>query len=353
MLLPVVLRLEASTNWSEDITVNTAGSRNVKRSETRRAGVTATRNRLATGPLLQNLTAGWYYNNTAGVNLGDESEQTDTETTGAIRTGIPIMDGLSLATRLYGTQRVGDNALAGIDSPTETTGDTLGVGGYYNGLGMTGKVVFSQADFNRSYLDYRRDANGLVDTTNVPEGADKIVDELEAKDAWELSWDNKGTVGRFKYETKLSHKYDKQQYSQSLVGGKERTDDNVSLSVGVPVGRDSLAVTYKYQWTWDDQRFLNATTSRGRQYKKVRPREKLLKHGCGYTQPCRAACDLSTHRSARQERGGSGPRSIRRFRRPGRSTFRPRDGVLSGEGAWQGQVRPAPGGGGTEPPLFV
>ncbi len=187
-----------------------------------------------------------------------------------MRTGIPLADGLSLATRLYGTQRTGDNSLAGFDGSTETTGDTLGVGGYYSGQRLKGKVVFSQADFDRSFLDYRRNANGLVDTTNLPEGASKIVSELEEKDAWELSWDNTLTLGRFKFDTKMSHMYDKQLYNQSLVGTKEQNDDNVSLAMSFPVGRDSLAVTYKYQWKWDDQRFLGATASRGRQFTKKR-----------------------------------------------------------------------------------
>jgi len=269
-LLPVILRLEASTSWSEDINVNSAGSRNVKRSESRRAGLTASRSSLATGPLVQNLTAGWYYNNTVGLNLGVENEQTNTEMSGAVRTGFPLATGLTLATRLYGTQRTGDNALAGIDSPTETQGDTLGVGGYYNGRRLTGKIVFSQADFDRSYLDYRRDANGLVDTTNLAEGVEKIVSELEEKDAWEVSWDNKFNLGRVTFDSRLSHKYDKQQYNQSLVGAKERTDDSVNLTLAFPVGRDSLVFTYKYRWAWDDQQFLNATSSRGRQYKKSR-----------------------------------------------------------------------------------
>ncbi|MEZ4387791.1 MAG: hypothetical protein R3D98_09475 [Candidatus Krumholzibacteriia bacterium] len=269
-LLPVILRLEASTNWSEDVTVNTAGSRNTKRSQTRRAGVSATRSRLVTGPLIQNLTAGWYYNNITGVNLGEASEQTDTETTGAVRTGIPFARGLALATRLYGSRRIGDNALAGFDSPTKTTGDTLGIGGYYNRGGATGKLVVSQVNFDRTYLDYRRDANGLIDTTDVPDGAEKIVRELEERDAWQLNWDNKVALGRFNFESKLAHTYEKQQYNQSLVGAKERSSDTASLTLAFPVGNDSLSVTYKYEWTWDDQRFLNATASRGRQYLKKR-----------------------------------------------------------------------------------
>ena len=269
-LLPVLLRVETSVNWSEDVTVNSGGRRNERRDETRRAGISASRSRLQTGPLVQNLTAGWYYNESQGVNLGEVSDRSNAETTGAIRTGIPLSDGLKLATRLYGTRRTGDNALSGIDSPTETTGDTIGVGGYFASDILKGKVVFTQADFDRSYLDYRRDANGLIDTTNIPEGTSKIVEELEEKDAWEITWDSDLTLGRFDVSAKMSHKYDKQQYNQSLVGIEERVDDRIDLKLAFPVGRDSLVFTYKYQWTWDDQQFLNATASRGRQYKKSR-----------------------------------------------------------------------------------
>lgn len=269
-LLPVTLRLDASVNWSEDITVNSGGRRNEKRNETRRVGISATRNRLRLGPLVNNVTAGWYYNNTRGENLGEVNDRTDTELSGAIRTGVPLAEGVSLATRIYRTQRTGDNFLAGIESPAETNGDTLGIGGYYKGGLLNGKVVFTQADFDRSYLDYRRNANGLVDTTDIPEGGSKIVEELEEKDAWEIAWDNALTLGSLTFTTKMSHMYDKQQYNQSLVGAKERTKDDVDLKLSFPVGRDSLVVAYGYSWEWDDQRFLDATESRGRQYKKTR-----------------------------------------------------------------------------------
>jgi len=270
-LLPVLLRLEASTNWSEDITVNSAGRRNTKQSETRRAGVNASRTNLRTGPVVQHLSAGWFYNSTAGVNLGETNERSDSELNGAVRTGIPIAEGLSLATRLYGTQRLGDNALAGVDSKAETTGDTLGVGGYYSRNGLSGKVVFTQSDFDRKFLDYRRNSNGLVDTTNIPEGASKIVEELEEKDAWEIAWENKFVLlRRFHIDTKMSHKYDKQQYNQSQVGAKERNNDLVTVGLSFSVGADSLAFGYEYKWDWDDQTFLGADDSRGRQYKKYR-----------------------------------------------------------------------------------
>lgn len=272
-LLPVILRMEASTNWSEDITVNSAGSRNVKRNETRRAGINASRNRLRTGFMLQNITAGWYTNTRSGENLGEANESSDTEINGAIRTGIPIAEGVALATRIYRTKRSGDNALAGIDSKAETTGDTLGVGGYYNTHGWSGKVVFTQSDFDREYLDYRRNANGLVDTSagSIPEGASKIVEELEEKDAWEIAWENRFYfLRRFSIDTKFSHKYDKQAYNQSKVGTKERNNDAMNVGVGFSVGADSLSFVYEYKWDWDDQTFLDATDSRGRQYTKYR-----------------------------------------------------------------------------------
>lgn len=269
-MLPVLLRLEASTNWQEDITVNSAGSRNERRDERRRAGVTASRANVMTGRLRNSLQAGWYYNDANGVNLGQISESNETELVGALRTGVPIIDGVALATRVYRTKRNGENTLSGFTSPSETIGDTLGIGAYYLRGPISGRIVATQADFNRTYVDYRRDANGLIDTTSLPEGVSKIVEELEEKDALKLDWDTALKVRRLTLDAKISHKFDKQQYRQSSVGHKERNKDDLSLRLSFPVGRDSLAFAYKYGWNWDDQRLKDAQQFRGRQYKKAR-----------------------------------------------------------------------------------
>jgi hypothetical protein len=270
-LLPFILDLQANTNWSEDITINTGGNENLNKRKSRRAGVMLSKQQIPTGSLRHSVSAGWFYNDQQAINQGDRNDFDEGEINGAFRSGIPVAEGVSLATRLYGIKKDGQSALAGLDSPSSTTGDTLGAGVYYDRQLLKGMVVISQSNFDRQYLDYRRNSNGLIDTAgNTEAGISKVVDELEEKDAWDLRWDNTLDIGRVKLVTKLSHKFDKQAYTQSGVGTKENNKDNIEVKLSFPVGRDSLVTEYTYDWTWDDQIYQGASASRGRQFKKNR-----------------------------------------------------------------------------------
>jgi hypothetical protein len=260
----------ASLDWTEDITTNTAGSTNINQREFRRAGVTAAKPRLQTGPVRHNLNAGWFANEQQAINQQQRSDFSEGEFSGAARSGVTVTEGLTLATRLYGIKRDGESTLAGLLSPSSTTGDTLGVGAYYQRNLVQGRLTLTRSNFNRRYLDYRRNSNGLIDTVNIPEGADKIVRELEARDALNLLWDNTLKRGRYQLTARLEHSADRQDYAFSGVGERERSRDNMALRLLAPVGRDSFVVAYRYEWSWDDQRFAGATSSRGRQYRKSR-----------------------------------------------------------------------------------
>jgi hypothetical protein len=269
-LLPVTLSAEARTDWMEDVTTNTAGNTNLNKRQTRRAGLRASRNDILTGPVSHDVSAGWFYNDQRAINLNQRNDTDDGEISGAIRSGVTVVDGVTVATRLYGVKRDGTNLLAGLDSRASTTGDSLGAGTYYDRGPVTGSIVATQSSFDKSYLDYRRNSNGLIDTTNVPDGVSKVVQELEEKDALDLRWDNTLFVGRFRLSSQLQHTFDRQQYAQSQVGRKDRASDLVKLALTAPVGRDSFVINYTYDLRWDDQRFNGATADRGRQDKKSR-----------------------------------------------------------------------------------
>ncbi len=224
---------------------------------------------MQTGILRHKLAAGWYYNEQLAVNQGQRNDSDNNEFSGALRTGVTVAEGVELATRLFRIKRDGNNLLAGIESPSTTSGDTLGAGVYYRRQVMKGNIVATQSAFDREFLDYRRNSNGLIDTTGLAE-ADRVIQDLEEKDALSLNWDNTLTIGPLTFDSKLNHTSDSQEFSQSLVGRKERSKDDVKLKLSFPVGRDSFVVAYNYSWEWDNQRYGGVTAARGRQYRKVR-----------------------------------------------------------------------------------
>ncbi len=269
-LLPFRLSMQAGTNWSEDLTTNAAGNTNVNRREMRRAGISASKSEAMTGPVRHNLQADWFFNDQKAINQQQRNDFQEGELSGAVRSGVAVAEGLNLATRLYRISRDGESNLADFVSPSSATGDSLGAGAYYNRPPLQGQFTITRASFDKRYLDFRRNSNGLIDTTNLPEGVSKIVQELEEQDALSLNWDNTIKRGRYQASARLRRSVDRQQYARSLVGRRERSNEAMDLQFIVPVGRDSFAIGYIYEWNWDDQRFADATAFRGRQYRKRR-----------------------------------------------------------------------------------
>ena len=269
-LLPLTLTAQASTNWSEDVTTNSGGSTNINARKLRRAGLMANRTALMTGALSHNLTAGFFYNDQTAVNLQQQNDFSNGEMSGALRSGVPVIEGLNVATRVYGIWRDGDSNLAGFESPSSTTGDSLGAGAYYERRLMQGSFAVTKSNFDKRYLDFRRNSNGLIDTFNLLPGESTVVQELEEKDALNLRWQNTLSVGRAALVSLLQHTTEQQQYRVSGVGSRDRNKDAMKLGFTVPVGADSFAVAYKYEWNWDNQQFRDATSPRGRQNRKVR-----------------------------------------------------------------------------------
>jgi hypothetical protein len=268
--LPVRLDLTGNWDWSEDITVNRGGLSNLDKRDAKRAGLSLTRNAVAVGGVTSNLSVSADVLEQKAENQRQRNDVSEGALDGAVRSHALLMDGVKVATRVYGTKRDGESTLGTFTNPTSTTGDTLGAGVYYDRALLRGSVVVSQSNYDKRYLDFRRNSSGIIDTLFVPEGESKVVEELQQRDLLTMTWDNTVQVGRVNLTGRLIRELDNEEYRYSQVGFRERFRDEANLTLGFPVGADSLAFGYQFKWKWDDQTFHGATQRRGRQYSKTR-----------------------------------------------------------------------------------
>ena len=270
--LPFVFTMNGAWNWSEDRTTNTAGFANLSKRDQKRAGLNAMKSNFKTG----------FLNNTAKISariMDQESvnqNQRNDFNEGAIDAGFQsdmrIAEGVRIAGRLYGMTLEGDRALGNSTESSSANGDTVGFGVYYKRNIANGRVAVTRSNFQKKYLDFKRNSNGLIDTVGVDEDK-KVVDELETNDAISYELENNFRFGRIGVGTRLTRLTSDLDYAQSGVGLREKEQDVMDLSLTYAVGRDSFAVSYDYLWKWDDQRYKNATENRGRQYNKARDYE--------------------------------------------------------------------------------
>ena len=263
--LPVTTTIDGTASWSEDRTTNTAGYANLFKVDNKLVNLAASRHKFEGFGLLHSARLGANYTDQVSLNQNQRNDFREGSASANLQSGWAPTRGVVLAGRLGGTTTGGTRVLAGESSPSSAFGDSVGLGAYVNrGIG-TGFIQMTRSNFERSYLEFRRNANGLVDTVGVPED-EKVVDELETKDALTLDFEYRFKLGRFRGTTLASHTTDDQAYAVGVEGLKERSADNVDLTLSYQSGRDSVAVVYRYGWKWDDQRIRAATSNRGRQY---------------------------------------------------------------------------------------
>lgn len=270
--LPFVFTMNGAWNWSEDRTTNTAGFANLSKRDQKRAGLNAMKSNFQTG----------FLNNTAKISariMDQESvnqNQRNDFNEGAIDAGLQsdmrIAEGVRIAGRLYGMTLEGDRALGNSTESSSANGDTVGFGVYYKRNIANGRVAVTRSNFQKKYLDFKRNSNGLIDTVGVDEDL-KVVNELETNDAISYELENNFRFGRIGVGTRLTRLTSDLDYAQSGVGLREKEQDVMDLSLTYAAGRDSFAVSYDYLWKWDDQRYKNATENRGKQYNKRRDYE--------------------------------------------------------------------------------
>ncbi len=281
--LPVRLDLSGNWDWSEDITVNFGGLRNFDKRDAKKAALLLSRRDIVLGGVKNDVLVAADVIDQKAENQSQRNDLTEGAINGALRSRARLAEGVNLATRLYGVKRGGESTLGTSTNPTSTTGDTLGAGVYYDRALLKGSVVVSQANYDKRYLDFRRNSSGIIDTLFVPPGESKVVEELQERDYTTIKWDNALRLGWLRLNGKLTRDMDTEEYRYSQVGFRERFRDEANVSLGFPVGRDSLAIAYVFKWAWDDQIYQGADDPRGRQYSKNRElkldwRRQLFRH---------------------------------------------------------------------------
>ena len=267
--LPISTSIVGNWDWSEDRTVNSAGVANLAKRDYLRGSLNLSKVKMQTGSFVTSVRGMGTVEDQKSLN---QSQRNDfAEATGSLgaQTGWQMAEGLVLAGRLWGSTTSGQRTLGEEDSPSSAAGDTVGLGVYYQQHWAGGRVHVSRANFDKRYLDYRRNSNGLIDTTGYADD-EKVVSELETKDAMTVEFENVLRLGGIKLDTGLSRTSDNLDYAASGKGLTERESDSFAAALSFAAGRDSFMINYNWLWKWDDQRYKNATANRGKQYVKNR-----------------------------------------------------------------------------------
>ena len=268
-MLPLTTKLDATWNWSEDKTTNTAGVANVSARDQKRIQFSGFKSNFATGSLVNIARFSAGVTDLRSVNLNQNNDVLEGLLDANWQSSLEITEGVAIAGRVYGQVGQGERSLSGADSPSSAQGDTVGFGVYYDRSTANGRVSIARSNFRKKYLDFKKNTNGLIDTVGIDE-ANKVVQELETKDALGVELVNNFRVGRLGFNTRLTRDTEDQDYAASGIGLRERYQDMMDLGLTFAVGRDSFSVNYNYVWRWDDQQFKGATSPRGRQYTKDR-----------------------------------------------------------------------------------
>ncbi len=260
--------LSLAQNWSRDEVTNTTGLTNANERDVRTANATVQRQDLGLFGALHNVHVRGTFTEQQAEQLGMRNDISEGQLDGALRSRIAAGDWLVLQTGLYGASQSGERSLGLQTNPSSTSGDTLRVGAHYDRGAWRGGFTVASSNFDKRYLDYRRNANGIVDTIGVDE---KIVQELESDDAVTLTWDNALRVWGVSFGAKLARDMSQNGFRASGIGTRERHQDRANFDLGFrPTRLDSVQFQYSYLWKWDDQRFKGATSSRGRQISESR-----------------------------------------------------------------------------------
>ncbi|MFH2054158.1 MAG: hypothetical protein ABIK96_17005 [bacterium] len=268
-LFPFVTSITGNWDWSEDLTTNTAGFTNLSKRDSKNINLSASKTKFQTGAFTNTLKADARVDDQKSVNQGQRNDFSEGSLSGGLQSGTALSEGVTVAGRYFAKTTSGDRSLGNSTSPSSASADSAGFGVYFDRSFGTGRVAVTRSNFDKKYLDFKKNSNGLIDTVGLDD-QDKVVEELETRDAVSVEFEHTLQLRRMKLITKASRSTDNQDYRVSGVGLKEREQDQFDVTWGFGVGRDSLALSYKFLWKWDDQRIKGATLNRGRQYTKSR-----------------------------------------------------------------------------------
>ncbi len=268
--------LNLSDNWSKTEVTNSAGNTSVNKRDTRRAFASLKRDDLELAGVAHDMVVNGSFNQQLAEQLNQRNDISEAALDGALRSDCQARDWLSMHTGVYGRTNSGERSLGQETNPSSSSSDSLRAGVFYNRRVASGGVTISRSSFNKRYLDYRRNANGIIDTIGA---AEKIIQELERDDAVTMSWDNDLRVWGVSLSSKLSRDFSENSFRASGVGMRERHQDALDLKLGFRVTRlDSVNFSYDYLSKWDDQTYKGATASRGRQISQRRDLAMNLTH---------------------------------------------------------------------------
>ncbi len=272
----IVGSLNMTDNWTRDEVTNSSGNTNVNKRETRIATASLKRKDLKLAGVDHDMAVNGSFNQQLAEQLNQRNDISEAALDGALRSGLQAREWLSVHSGLYAMTKSGDRTLGLETNPSSSAGDSIRAGVFYDKGLLTGGMTISRSSFNKRYLDYRRNASGIVDTIGAIE---KIVQELERDDAVTMSWENKIQLGRLSLSGRLSRDMSENTYRASGVGMRERYQDTVDLKMGFrPTRLDTLNITYSYKYKWDDQTYKGASLSRGRQVSRMRNLSMNLTH---------------------------------------------------------------------------
>ncbi len=268
-LLPFALTLQASRTWKEDITTNTSGRHNVSKRDYKTGGLKLVKPKMNLGPVVLSLRSSAGGNEQKAVNQSQRNDFSESYLDGGMQVGSEVLSGVTMVGRLFGRTTGGNRSLGNMTASSSSTADSVGFGAYYDRHFFSGRVSLSRGNFDRKYLDYKRDDLGQIDT--IPgAGMDNVVDEMEIKDALTLELINETRLLGINFDTMLSSKMNESDFAVSRVGFKEKLEQKAELGMSFTVRQDSFSIEYKYTWKWDDQLTKGAAISRGKQYRKDR-----------------------------------------------------------------------------------
>jgi len=254
-------------NWSEDRTVNTAGNANINRRDFRQAMASVDSLIADTGAIRHALRLAGRLDDQKQSSLGIPNDFREGHASAGLRSRYRPAQGVVVVASAYGERAGGNRTLGRETSSSSSSGDTLGAYVGYARRVVSGAVTAHLANFDRRYLDYRRNANGIIDTLGAVE---KIVQELEQNDAVALEWRNTVTWGGLSLNATLGRDLKQDSFASSGAGRREDHQDRVRFDTGWTAASDTIRISYNYMWRWDDQTYRNATAPRGRQIAKNR-----------------------------------------------------------------------------------
>ncbi len=269
LMLPFMATLQASRNWKQDLTTNAAGRDNVSKRDYKTGGLMLSKPKLILGGFNFTLKSSAGANDQQAVNQSQRNDVSENYLDGGMQVGTQVFDGVSVAGRVFGRTTGGDRSLGDMTAPSSSRADSVGVGVYYDRNFSSGRIALTRGNFDREFLDYKRDDLGLIDTI-AGGGMDNVVDEMEIKDALTMELINETRLMGVNFETKLSHKMNESDFAVSRVGYKEKLEQKADFAMSFTAGRDTFFAGYEYKWKWDDQLTKGSTISRGKQYRKER-----------------------------------------------------------------------------------